>query len=223
MARSRAPSGPVDPSAYRDAVQHGTISLAAVRDAAARCRACDLWERATQTVFGSGARRARVILIGEQPGDREDRAGKPFVGPAGELLDRALAAAGIDRAAVYITNAVKHFSWEARGKWRIHKKPKPDQVRACRPWLEAEILALHPEVIVCLGATAAEAMLGPQFRVTRQRGEFLPSPLAPAIMATVHPASILRAPNGASRHAAMRDFIADLEKVGQRLAAAEKP
>lgn len=219
-ARAQPSVGSVDPGAYRDAVRRGAASIATVRAAAAGCRACDLWQRATQTVFGSGARRARVVLIGEQPGDHEDRSGQPFVGPAGELLDRALAAAGIDRCAVYITNAVKHFSWEARGKWRIHKKPKPDQVRACRPWLEAEIYALRPQIVVCLGATAAQAILGAQFRVTRRRGEFLSSPLAPTVMATVHPAAILRAPDDPSRHAAMRSFIADLKKVGARLAVA---
>src|SRR5262249_47704528 len=152
-------------------------------------------ERATQTVFGSGPRRARVVLVGEQPGDREDRVGKPFVGPAGRLLDRALEAAGIDRGAVYVTNVVKHFSWEERGKWRIHKKPKPHQIQACRPWLDAEITALRPQVVVCLGATAAQALLGRDFRVTQRRGELIPSSLAPNVLATVHPSSLLRAPD----------------------------
>ncbi len=225
-AKRRKPAGEspagagADPTAWREAIARHTASLADARVAANGCRACDLWERATQTVFGSGAASAAVLLVGEQPGDREDRAGKPFVGPAGALLDRALEAAGIDRCSVYITNAVKHFSWEARGKWRIHKKPKPNQVRACRPWLEAEILALRPRVIVCLGATAAQSLLGPSFRLTQHRGEFHPSPLAPAIIATVHPAAILRAPDDQNRRIAMRGFVADLKQVARRLASA---
>jgi DNA polymerase len=153
------------------------------------------------------------MLVGEQPGDREDRQGKPFVGPAGALLDRCLAEAGIDRAKVYVTNAVKHFSWEERGKWRIHKKPRPDQVRACRPWLLAEIAALRPRVIVCLGATAAQTLLGSGFRVTRQRGEPILSPLARCVVATVHPASLLRAPDDETRHAEIARFVADLRTV----------
>ena len=162
-----------------------------------------------------------MMLVGEQPGDREDREGHPFVGPAGMLLDRALVAAGIDRKTVYVTNVVKHFSWEERGKWRIHKKPRPDQVRACRPWLEAEIAAVRPQVLVCLGATAAQALLGAAFRVSRQRGEFVDSPLAPQVLATVHPSSLLRAPDEETRQAEMKRFIVDLKKAASALR--EKP
>src|SRR5881296_1439105 len=164
-------------------------NLASVRDAAKACQACDLWKRGTQTVFGEGARQAELMLVGEQPGDAEDLAGRPFVGPAGKLLDRALEAAGIDRATVYVTNVVKHFKWEPRGKRRIHKKPNSAEIAACRPWLDAEIDVIKPKVIVCLGATAAQALLGDQFRVTRERGTLIPSPLAPFVMATVHPSS----------------------------------
>jgi uracil-DNA glycosylase family protein len=209
----------VDPPAYRDAVAHGDRTLADAAVAARHCRACDLWERATQTVFGSGPSAAQVMLVGEQPGDKEDRAGAPFVGPAGQLLDRALVAAGIDRRAVYVTNVVKHFSWEERGKWRIHKKPKPHQIRACRPWLETELAVVRPQVLVCLGATAAQALLGRTFRVSRQRGEFIASPLAPYVMATVHPSALLRAPDDETRHAEIGRFVADLAKIAAVLAA----
>jgi uracil-DNA glycosylase family protein len=209
----------VDPLAYREAVAHGDQTLADAATAARHCRACDLWERATQTVFGSGPSTARVMLLGEQPGDKEDRAGAPFVGPAGQLLDRALVAARIDRRTVYVTNVVKHFSWEERGKWRIHKKPKPHQIRACRPWLETELAALRPQVLVCLGATAAQAVLGRTFRVSRQRGEFIASPLAPYVMATVHPSALLRAPDDETRHAEIGRFVADLSKIAAVLAA----
>jgi DNA polymerase len=198
-------------------------TLADAADAARRCRACDLWERATQTVFGEGPTSARVVLVGEQPGDKEDRIGEPFVGPAGQLLDRALEAAGIDRRLVYVTNVVKHFSWEARGRWRIHKKPKPHQIRACRPWLEAELAAIRPKVLVCLGATAAQALLGRTFRVTQQRGEFVPSDLAPLVLATVHPSSLLRAPDDETRHAEIARFIADLKIVAQALRESSAP
>jgi uracil-DNA glycosylase len=196
-----------------------------LRDAAQECRGCDLWENATQTVFGEGPGRARVLLVGEQPGDREDVEGHPFVGPAGRLLDSALAAAGIAREDVYVTNAVKHFRWEAKGKRRIHKRPSMEQVNACRPWLEAEIDLVGPEVVVCLGATAAQALLGRDFRVSRQRGEFVPSPhglrgpnavAGPLITATVHPSSILRARDD-SREAEMAAFVADLAAVAARL------
>ena len=187
-----------------------------LRDAAQECRGCDLWEKATQTVFGEGPGRARVLLVGEQPGDREDLEGHPFVGPAGRLLDSALASAGIARDDVYVTNAVKHFRWEARGKRRIHKRPSMEQVNACRPWLEAEIDLVGPEVVVCLGATAAQALLGRDFRVSRQRGEFVPSPDGPLITATVHPSSILRAPDE-SREEEMAAFVADLAAVAERL------
>ena len=190
-------------------------SLKAFRDAAADCQACDLWERGTQTVFGEGTRGAEVLLVGEQPGNEEDLAGKPFVGPAGRLLDDALLEAGIDRAKTYVTNVVKHFKWEPRGKRRIHKKPNAREVSACRPWLEAEISLLKPKVIVCLGATAAQALLGPQFRVTKQRGQFIESKLAPYIMATVHPSSILRAPDDETRRDERRRFVDDLKRVAR--------
>jgi uracil-DNA glycosylase len=193
-------------------------SLEALKTAAAGCKACELWKKGTQTVFGEGAAHASVMLIGEQPGDREDIAGRPFVGPAGRILDEALLAAGIDRSEVYVTNLVKHFNWApaARGKRRIHKKPRYAEIKACRPWLDAEIAVTHPEVIVCLGATAAQALLGREFSVLRQRAQFVESRLAPYVMATVHPASILRAPDEAARLEQKRAFIADL-----RVAAAQ--
>ena len=162
-------------------------SLSALRAEAAKCKACDLWERATQTVFGEGGARAKVMLVGEQPGNEEDLSGKPFVGPAGRLLDTALEEAGIDRSAAYVTNVVKHFKWEPRGKRRIHAKPNAAEIAACRPWLDSEIEALRPQVLVCLGATAAQALLGRQFRVTQHRGEFVESPLAPKVLATGAP------------------------------------
>ena len=192
-------------------------SLKAFRDAAVDCKACDLWERGTQTVFGAGARRADVFFVGEQPGNEEDLTGKPFVGPAGRLLDDALLEAGIDRTHIYVTNVVKHFKWEPRGKRRIHKKPNAREISACRPWLEAEISLVKPKVIVCLGATAAQALLGAQFKVTKQRGEFIESTLAPYIMATVHPSSILRAPDDETRHVEKRHFIDDLKRVARVL------
>jgi DNA polymerase len=192
-------------------------SLEELKAAAKKCQACDLWKHATQTVFGEGLPNAKIILIGEQPGNHEDLEGKPFVGPAGHLLDEALAEAGIDRKKVYVTNAVKHFKWEPRGKRRIHKKPGAGEIAACRPWLDAEIAALHPKIIVCLGATAAQALLGSDFRVTQHRGEFLKSSLAPIVMATIHPSSILRAPDEQTRHTEMKRFIADLKKIGQAL------
>jgi DNA polymerase len=190
-----------------------TLSL--VKNAAAGCRACDLWKKGTQTVFGEGSRRASVMFIGEQPGNEEDLTGKPFVGPAGRLFDNALEAAGIDRKQTYVTNVVKHFKWEPRGKRRIHKKPNSMEIAACRPWLETEIALVKPDVIVALGATAAQALLGPQFRVTKQRGEFIPSTLAPYVMATVHPSSILRAPDDETRQLELRRFIDDLKKLAK--------
>jgi len=214
---------PADPESWRDAVVNDERTLDDAAAAARRCRACELWERATQTVFGKGPVPAPIMLVGEQPGDKEDRAGEPFVGPAGQLLDRALEAAGIDRSTVYVTNVVKHFSWEERGKWRIHKKPKPHQIRACRPWLEAELSAVQPRVLVCLGATAAQALLGRDFRVTQRRGRFVPSPLAPLVLATVHPSSLLRAPDEETRHAEMARFIDDLKTVAQALRRAAPP
>ena len=190
-------------------------SLKAFREAAAECQACDLWKTGTQTVFGEGARRVKVMFVGEQPGNEEDLSGKPFVGPAGRLLDDALDTAGIDRKQTYVTNVVKHFKWEPRGKRRIHKKPNSLEIAACRPWLEAEIALIKPDVIVALGATAAQSLLGPKFRVTKQRGEFIPSTLAPYVMATVHPSSILRAPDDETRHLEMRLFIDDLKKLAK--------
>jgi DNA polymerase len=191
--------------------------LEELREAAASCQACDLWREATQTVFGEGAERAKLMLIGEQPGDQEDIQGHPFVGPAGQLLDRALEQAGIDRGRVYVTNAVKHFRWVRRGKRRLHEKPNAQQVRACRPWLEAEVETVKPQLLVLLGATAAQSVMGPDFRVSKQRGEVLPSPLGIPAVATVHPSSILRAVDDASRHEAMESLVADLKvAAGQR-------
>jgi DNA polymerase len=164
-------------------------------------------------VFGEGERRASVMLVGEQPGNDEDLAGRPFVGPAGKVLDRALADAGIDRRAVYVTNVVKHFKWEPRGKRRIHAKPSASEIAACRPWLEAELELVKPEVLVCLGATAAQALLGRQFRVSVDRGRFVASPLAPRVLATVHPSAILRAPDDRTRHTEIKRLVADLRKV----------
>ena len=197
-----------------------------LREAAAGCRACDLWTRGTQTVFGEGKRGARLMLVGEQPGDQEDIAGRPFVGPAGRLLDRALAEAGIDRREVYVTNAVKHFKWEPRGKRRIHQKPNAAEVRACRPWLEAEIAVVKPSAVVLLGATAAQALLGKDFKVSQRRGDLLDSPLAPVVMATVHPSSLLRAPDDETRRIETARFIEDLRKVAARavtIASRDRP
>jgi DNA polymerase len=188
-------------------------TLGSVREVAAGCKACDLYLKGTQTVFGEGPSRAAIMLVGEQPGDAEDVAGHPFVGPAGRLLDRALEEAGIDRRSVYVTNVVKHFKWEPRGKRRIHSRPNASEVAACRPWLETEIALVKPRVLVCLGATAAQALLGRTFKVSRQRGQPVPSSLAPIVTATVHPSSILRAPDDAARREEMRRFVADLKKV----------
>jgi uracil-DNA glycosylase len=193
-------------------------TLESARAAARACRACELWRTGTQTVFGEGAPDAEVMLVGEQPGDQEDLTGRPFVGPAGKLLDRALAEAGIDRGRVYVTNVVKHFKWQPRGKRRIHAKPSAAEIAACRPWLETEIALVRPRIIVCLGATAAQALLGKAFKVTRQRGEFLASPLASLVVATVHPSAILRAPDEKTRRAETQRFVADLAKVAARLA-----
>ena len=192
-------------------------TITAVRDVAKGCRACHLYKHATQTVFGEGPRKADVMLVGEQPGDAEDLAGHPFVGPAGKLLDRALDEAGIDRGLVYVTNVVKHFKWEPRGKRRIHAKPNGGEIAACRPWLETEIALIKPRVLVCLGATAAQALLGKSFKVSQQRGRFVPSTLAPRVTATVHPSSILRAPDDDSRHLEMKRFVADLRRAAGEL------
>lgn len=188
-----------------------------LQEAARCCKGCDLWKHGTQTVFGEGGRHARVMFIGEQPGDKEDLLGKPFVGPAGKLLDKCLEAAGIDRSQVYVTNAVKHFKWEPRGKRRIHKKPNMLEIAACRPWLDAEIALVQPQAIVCLGATASQALLGRDFKVSEQRGQLLQSWLAPVVMATVHPASILRAPDDETRHREIERFIDDLRVLAGAL------
>ena len=188
-------------------------ALSKLKAEAADCRACDLWKIGTQTVFGEGKASSTVMFIGEQPGDREDLAGRPFVGPAGALLDKALDEAGIDRSKVYVTNVVKHFKWEPRGKRRIHKKPNAVEINACRPWLDAELRAVKPRAIVCLGSTAAQAVIGPKFRVSVQRGEFVKSPLAPLVTATVHPSSILRAPSDEARRVETKRFIDDLKKI----------
>ncbi len=192
-------------------------TLPALRAAARDCRACPLWERGTQTVFGAGRAGAEVMLVGEQPGNDEDLAGAPFIGPAGRLLDRALAEAGIERRDAYVTNAVKHFKWEPRGKRRIHQKPSPGEIRACHPWLAAEISVVRPRSLVCLGATAAQALLGRTFRVTAHRGELFASPLAPIVMATVHPSSILRASDDAARRTELARFIEDLARLAEAL------
>jgi uracil-DNA glycosylase len=193
------------------------LTIAALREAAAACTACPLYRNATQTVFGEGPSAARAVFVGEQPGDQEDLAGRPFVGPAGDVLTRALADAGIPREDVYITNAVKHFKWEPRGKRRIHQTPRAPELEACRPWLEAEIEAIKPAVLVCLGATAAQTLMGPQIRVMRDRGIVFPSRWAPWLIATVHPSSILRADPGAPQDRAYADFVSDLRKVAARL------
>ena len=193
-------------------------TLGALREAAAGCRGCHLWRGATQVVFGEGLKRARVVFVGEQPGDREDRAGRPFVGPAGRELDRALEAVGIDRADAYVTNVVKHFKFEERGSRRIHKTPKRFEIDACKPWLEEELALLKPDALVLLGATAGKAILGPSFRVTRDRGRPVESGLAPLVTATIHPSAILRGPDDSSRQAEREAFTADLRLVADALA-----
>lgn len=198
-------------------------TLPKLRAAAAGCQACDLWKSGTQTVFGEGGGHAKVLFVGEQPGDREDLAGRPFVGPAGALLDKALAETHIDRRDVYVTNVVKHFKWEPRGKRRIHKKPNSLEITACRPWLEAEIKVTRPQVIVCLGATAAQALLGKNFKVTQRRGELISSELAPYVTATVHPSSILRAQTDEERHQQYAAFVSDLKKIAAVIRRATRP
>jgi uracil-DNA glycosylase family protein len=192
------------------------LTLPALREAAAGCRGCQLWQVGAQTVFGDGDAAAKALFVGEQPGDQEDRAGKPFVGPAGRVFDEALEAAGIDRSSVYVTNAVKHFKWQARGKRRIHQKPNWTEITACRPWLEAELEVVKPRVLVLLGATAAQSLLGREFRVTQHRGELLDSGLAEAVTATVHPSSILRG-EPADREANFAAFVDDLRVVAELL------
>lgn len=196
-----------------------TRSLRSVAQAAKECRGCDLWSRATQTVFGEGPRASKVLFVGEQPGDKEDLAGHPFVGPAGRLLDEALVEAGIDRRGVYVTNAVKHFKWRASGKRRLHERPNSAEIAACRVWLELELRLVKADVVVALGATAAQALLGRAFRVTRDRGKVVSSPLAARVVATVHPSSILRAPDEESRRAEMRAFVRDLRGVAKLIAS----
>src|SRR3954468_4757218 len=192
--------------------------LETLRVEAAGCQACDLWKTGTQTVFGEGSADAEIMLVGEQPGDQEDKQGLPFVGPAGRVLDEALEAAGIDRSKVYVTNVVKHFKWTAQGKRRIHKKPNAEEIGACRPWLEAEIETVKPRLLVCLGATAAQALLGRSFKVTQQRGQLVDSPLAPKVVATVHPSSILRSSDDESRRVEMKRFVEDLRAAADALA-----
>ena len=194
-----------------------TTSVRALSAAAHACRGCDLYKAATQVVFGAGPRGARVMFVGEQPGDQEDRHGEPFVGPAGAVLQKALEDAGIPRDTAYVTNAVKHFKWEPRGKRRIHKKPRASEIKACRPWLEAELRAVKPVVVVCLGATAAQSVLGPQFKLMQQRGQVFPSELADRVVATIHPSAVLRAPDSEGRRAAYDSLVADL-KVAAKVA-----
>jgi uracil-DNA glycosylase len=204
------------PPSAAEALVPPDATLDALRSAAATCKACDLWERGTQTVFGEGEPTAELVLVGEQPGDKEDLEGLPFVGPAGRVLDAGLEAAGIDWRLAYVTNAVKHFKWEPRGKVRLHKTPNAAEVHACRPWLEAELRTLRPSVLVCLGATAAKALLGPSFKVSQERGRLVPSDLAPSVLATVHPSSILRT-DGPEREAAMAAFVDDLRVAATAL------
>ena len=194
-------------------------TLRKLKIAAAGCAGCPLYKTATQTVFGEGRPEAKVMFVGEQPGNDEDLQGKPFVGPAGKLLDRCLVEAGIDRDEVYVTNAVKHFKWKPRGKRRLHKKPSAREIAACRPWLETEIEVIKPEVIVALGATGSQTLLGKDFRVTQHRGQLIPSPLAPHVMATVHPSSILRAPDEETRKEETARFVKDLKKVAALISA----
>ena len=229
-SRSRAATKPiagVERPANKHAVATGSAAdfvpsnptLPTLRAAAMKCRGCHLWTLGTQTVFGEGPKGARVMIVGEQPGDQEDRAGHPFVGPSGKLLDRALEEAGIERGDVYVTNAVKHFKWERGEKSarRIHKKPNDAEIRACHPWLEEEIRLVQPQVVVCLGATAAQAIMGKSFRVTKERGRAVKSPSAGTVIATVHPSSVLRAPDAAARAQAERDFMSDIKKVARHI------
>ena len=192
-------------------------TLPRLREAAAGCRACPLWQTGTQTVFGEGRAPAEVMLVGEQPGDQEDKQGRPFVGPAGRVLDEVLELAGVERGGVYLTNAVKHFKWEARGKRRIHAKPAWSELAACRPWLDAELAVVAPRVLVCLGATAAQSLLGKQFRVTKERGRWLESDLAEYVTATIHPSAVLRQRDSDSRRRELAGLVADLKLVASVL------
>jgi DNA polymerase len=215
MAKSRAKQA--EPGDYHPAPVPETDKLAEVREAALGCTACPLYRHATQTVFGEGSPHAKLVLLGEQPGDSEDLAGHPFVGPAGQLLDRALEEAGIDRRQAYVTNSVKHFKWEPSGKRRLHKKPSAREIAACRPWLAAEMRLIAPQVLVCLGSTAAQTVLGPDIRVLRDRGRFVASDFSPQTFITVHPSSLLRAPDEATRERDYAQFVADLRLVAERL------
>src|SRR5690349_1273188 len=212
----RARAGDLEPT---ESFLPAKLSLPALRSAAAHCRGCPLYLNATQTVFGEGAAHARIMLVGEQPGDREDLAGRPFVGPAGKLLDEALDAAGIERRQVYVTNAVKHFNFEPRGKFRLHKRPPAGSIKACLPWLEAELEVTRPAVVVLLGATAAQALFGSAFRITRERGKVLQHARARAVVATLHPSAVLRAPDEAARAAGRATLIADLELAARTAVA----
>jgi DNA polymerase len=220
IKKSAAQTGDDDEEFWSPAQPPSTTSLTTLAAAAKACTACHLYKRGTQTVFGEGPKQARILMLGEQPGDQEDLAGKPFVGPAGKLLDLALEEAGIDRGDVYVTNTVKHFKWEPRGKRRIHQKPNSREIAACRPWLEAELRLVKPRLLVCLGATAAQAIFGSSFRVTRERGRILESPFAAKVLATVHPSSLLRQPDEESRAREYALFLDDLRTAGK--AAAEK-
>jgi uracil-DNA glycosylase len=215
VSRMAARTAPQD-TAARYIPPRPTLPL--LREIAQGCQACDLYKTGTQTVFGEGRRSARAVFVGEQPGDSEDKTGRPFVGPAGKLLDKALQAAAIDRDLVYVTNVVKHFKWTARGKRRLHEKPNAREIAACRPWLDAEITLLHPAIVVCLGATAAQALLGRSFKVTQMRGQILAAEFAPAVMATVHPSSLLRAPDEETRHREMELFVRDLARAAPLVA-----
>jgi DNA polymerase len=228
MAKTRAakPTSEKTPATQsRSAAEFvpATHSIARLRAAAAECEGCELFRRATQTVFGEGPATARLMLVGETPGDQEDLAGHPFVGAAGRLLDDLLAEAGIDRRKTYVTNAVKHFKWEPRGKRRLHAKPSSREIAACRPWLEAEIASIEPELIVCLGATAAQGLLGRDFRITRQRGKILPGDDGRRILATYHPSAVLRAPDEDSRHQMRGDMLRDLRTAAGWLAKSRRP
>jgi uracil-DNA glycosylase family protein len=210
MVNKRSAKIAQDDEEWKPAPVPETSRFEKIREAALECTACHLYKRGTQTVFGEGPKLAPLMLVGEQPGAQEDLAGKPFVGPAGKLLDRALEDAGIDRTQVYVTNTVKHFKWEPRGKRRIHQKPNSREIAACRPWLEAELRIVRPKLLVCLGATAAQAIFGPSFRVTRDRGKVLASQFASKVVATVHPSSLLRQPDEESRAREYKQFVADL-------------
>jgi DNA polymerase len=218
MKKSAAKIAVHDGDEWHPAPAPDTSSLTTLREAAAHCTACPLYKNATQTVFGEGRKRAALMLLGEQPGDQEDLTGKPFIGPAGQLLNRALEEAGIDRNAVYVTNTVKHFKWEPRGKRRIHQKPSSRDIAACRPWFEAELRVVKPNVLVCLGSTASQAIFGSSFRVTRERGKVLESELAPRVVTTVHPSSLLRQPDEESRR---REYALFVQDLGVALRAAE--